>query len=125
MTARKMTSTALVSLCVGVCWLAFSISAASGENGAQARNDDHGVFARGESFGAPWGIAFDGGGQLLVGDSVHSAIDIFESSNLFAPPQLVSSALAGDRYLRHAQRCGRVAGTGDPVMSAAAEDGNR
>ncbi len=109
MNARRLTLTALVSLCTVACGLAFSIAVASGEMVHRYETQISGPSV-GEPFGDPWGVAFDGSGRLLVGDAPNSALDVFEPSGVFAPPQLVNSALSGTSATRS---IAVAAGTGD------------
>ncbi len=49
-------------------------------------------------FGHPWGLALDSTGNLYVADAEGEAIDIFNPSNIFQPPQLNDASLEADPF---------------------------
>jgi DNA-binding beta-propeller fold protein YncE len=55
--------------------------------------------ANGESLKTPWGLAFASSGDLFVADASNKAIDVFDPSNAFISPPLVSSAFR-EEYTR-------------------------
>lgn len=80
------------------CVLGVAVSPASAAIGHKYETQITGVSLT-EPLGAPWGLAFDGSGNLFVADAEQEAIDVFDASNTFVPPQLTSSALR-ERYTR-------------------------
>jgi hypothetical protein len=96
MSARRLTLTALVSLCALAGFLVLSGASASaffthpylcqitaGSIPSATECNGTGNAVPGGSFGAPQGVAVDGAGHVYVSDGTKKVVDVFDSSGTF------------------------------------------